>query len=110
MKLTDVSTRSWAFPVAAILVCSSAHAATTPELTPRHALNGTPNDPVVAVLEPAAVRGTLVENVGYAPGGVLRSENLTRTDFGAASEFEHWSLWAGGLGMIVFVVRRRLGD
>ncbi len=93
-----------------MLVCGSAHGATTPERKPRHPPNPTLSGPVVAELEPAPVRGTLVENFSYAPGGVVRSETLTQTVFGASSEFEHWSLWAGGLGMIVFVVRRRLGD
>lgn len=110
LKPTDASTRTWAAAVATLVVSASAHAIATPEPKVRMALDRTPSDLAVAVLEPAPVRGTLVENVSYAPGGVARSETLTQTVSAASSEFEHWSLWAGGLGMIVFVVRRRLGD
>ena len=106
----DAFTRTWVVAVAFIAISASAHTIATHESTARVAPNRTLSDLVVAALEPAPVLGTLVETVSYLPGTETSRQTLTWTVAGAASEFEHWSLWAGGFGLIVFVVRRRLSD
>lgn len=100
-----------AFAVAALAGSTSAHATTAEQPKARGLVNRAPSVVLVAALEPASVRGMPAENFSDVMGGAVnRSESRTRIDPGVASAFERWSFWVGGLGLILFVVRRRLSD
>lgn len=84
--------------LAAVIVSSSvAQAAAAREAAPGTARLPSQSDQVLAALTPPPAKP--------APGKV------TRASAGRdASELENWALMAGGLGMLAFLVRRRLDD